>query len=232
MLASLAGRMSHAFYPNLQRLYVEGNLQRFKTKFPAVLGFSAAVGTGAAGLVIAGNRTLIEFLTGGGFYAGVWTNAWLAVAVAIAPLTTSSMNLLQYSGSMGKAGLFSLMGVCISMGAGVLGYLTCEIPGLAAAFALAPALALIPYGLSRGARNVGIGVGEAAGAALIWSVFSIGAILGAAALIAGNDGTHVSMNFFGRALMLPTLREALLGGLLAVAGLVKAVQMLPKIKAA
>jgi len=230
MLNNLVGRTSHAFYPNLQKLHITGERDRFRAKYREVNQLAVAISLIAAGAVLAGNRSLITWLAGAGFYAGAWTNTWFAVGVIILPLIGGFMNLLQFSGAMGKVAWMTVAQVGFGVGLGWLGYRWFALPGLAAAFVVLPAILQGPYALIRGARNCGFQPLDLSRNAMTTAALAVMAVLLAGGLIAHDTTIPTPITLFTRVTSLPTLLEWIVGFSFALPGCLLAFHHLKRIK--
>ncbi len=230
MVSSLTGRTSHAFYPNLQRLYVSGEKERFRAKYREVNLLTMAVSWIGAGAVLAGNRSLIEWLAGADFYAGVWTNAWLAASVIIIPLVSGFMNLLQVSGSMGKVAWLTSLQVFVGIGASWWAFKQFGLPGLAMVFALTPLILQAPYALFRGSRNCGFSPIKLVRVILFAGLAGVAIVLMGSWWISQETVQNLPISVLGRSTRLPIPVEWTCGFLLAIPGAVIAWNQLRRIK--
>ena len=163
MLRTLTARTAHAFYPNLQRMYVLRERERFARKYQAVNLLAVGMSLVAAGAVVAGNRSLVEWLADTDFYAGPLANGWLAVSVILLSLLASFTDLLQISGSMGRIAVLSLLQLAGGVAFTWLGFRWAGLAGLVAAVALVPISFQGLYALFRGAANCGLQPRQLAG---------------------------------------------------------------------
>ena len=230
LINMLARRTTHAFYPGLQRYFVAGDHERFKAKYREINLLSVAISMIAAGTVLAGNRSLIGWLAGPDFYAGAWTNVWFAMGAIISPLVSGFMNLLQYSGSMGKVAWVTILQTLLGLVLGYVCYNTMGFPGLAAAFMLLPVLLQGPYALLRGARNCGFRAMELSGSAITVSGIVIAFVILAGTWIASHPSVTPTITLFGRQTSLPNSAEWMTGIGLAVSGAWLALRQLKRIK--
>ena len=230
MVDSLAQRTMHSFYPNLQKLYVTGERARFFGKFREVNQLSVWVSLIGSGAILAGNRSLICWLAKADFYAGHWTNVAFACAVVTMPFVAGISTLLQYSGRMGKAALFSAVELPIGIVTCWLGYRFAELPGLAASFALLPLLVRGPYALYVGPVHCGFTTWSLCGNAIV-SLTCVLLVVICSGLWTGlSTQAPVPIEFMGRMTFLPTSREFTMGILLSITGATLATLHLRKIK--
>jgi O-antigen/teichoic acid export membrane protein len=230
MVCSLTGRTSYAFYPNLQRLYVSDEKERFRAKYKEVALLSMAVSWIGAGAILAGNRSLIEWLAGTDYYAGTWTNAWLANSVILMPLVSGFMSLLQYSGSMGKVAWWTSLQVVVGIGASWWAFKAFGLPGLAAVFALIPLILQAPYALLRGSRNCGFSPIKLVRNVLIAGVFGFAIILLGSWWISQETVQNLPVSLLGRSTRLPNPVEWYCSFILAIPGAAIAWNQLRRIK--
>jgi O-antigen/teichoic acid export membrane protein len=156
MLRTLTARTAHAFYPNLQRLYVSHERDRFARKYDVITLLALGMSLVAAGAILAGNRSLVEWLAGTGFFAGPMANGWLAVSVILLSMLASFTDLLQISGSMGRIAILSVLQLVAGLVFTWLGFRWAGLAGLLAAVALVPISFQGLYALFRGAANCGL----------------------------------------------------------------------------
>jgi len=225
----LARRTTQAFYPNLQKLYVTGDRERFRLKYREVNLLSVAVSLAAAGGVLAFNRSLISWLAHEQFFTGQWSNTWFAVGTVITPLAGGLVNLLQYSGNMGKVAWFTMLQTVIGIVLGIIAYLAFGIAGLAAAFVCLPLLQGT-YGLIRGSRNCGFNPINLSGTTLVMSCGAILTILLAGVFISQGGEARTAITILGRATTLPGPRELTVGAILIAAGLLLMVRQVRRLK--
>jgi O-antigen/teichoic acid export membrane protein len=232
MVNSLTQRTTHAFYPNLQKLYVAGEHVRFRAKYREVNQLSVWVSLVGAGAVLAGNRCLITWLAKVDFFAGHWTNVWFACALMVIPFANGLVNLLQYSGSMGKFALISVVETLLGVVLCSLGYHYFELPGIAAVFAMLPLAARAPYALLRGARNCGFHPWDMSGNALITLAICLTLTFIGATWIASDNGQPIPLSILGRMTSWPTWREIITGLALAILGSGLALRQLARVRRA
>lgn len=230
MLLTLSQRTTHSFYPNLQKLYVSGEKQRFKEKYREVNQLGVWVGLVGAGIILGCNRSLICWLAKADFFAGHWANVWFACAALTIPFVGGIANLLQYSGRMGKSALFAV----VELPAGFLfcwaGFHYANLPGLAAAFALLPLLIRGPYSFFAGPRHCGLPAWELCGKAIVSMAISLALVFAAGFLIGDAPQSMTPVEIFGRNTTLPTKNEAALGLLIASLGTILAIRRLRRIR--
>jgi O-antigen/teichoic acid export membrane protein len=230
MMDSLCNRTAHAFYPNLQKLYVTDERERFRNKFREVNQLAVWVSLIGAGGILAGNRSLICWLAKTDFYAGHWTNVWFACALLIVPFVNGLINLLQYSGSMGKIAVFSLLELPVGALICWFGFRYAGLSGLACGFALLPMMVRAPYALVRGARNCGFKPWDICGNAITALAISFALVLAGGWWISRQSMAVTPIEIFGRMTSLPTWREVLVGLLAGLAGTAMAVRNLRAIR--
>jgi O-antigen/teichoic acid export membrane protein len=211
MITSIAQRTNHAFLPNLQRLYISGDRDRFRNKYREVNQLTVWISLGIASVVLAFNRPLISWLANSDFFAGHWTNLWLACGCLVVPFSGNIFSLLQYSGNMGKSGVFTLAQIVVAAPLGWLALRQCGLPGVAAVFVFLPLVIQTPYGWIRGARNCGFSGWDLCGRASISFAISIAMVLIAGAWIASGPASGHPIEILGRATSMPTIRELAAG---------------------
>jgi len=219
VLSNLSLRAGVAFFPGMQRMFVEGRNREFAERYERVLGLVVATGMIGAGLVIGFNRALVETLAGGSYYAGAWTSAWLALGVLVAPFAASVMNLLNFSGSAGALALWALAQLILAalLGPWVFGF--AGMAGLAAMVVLIPLGTTVPYALWRGGKACGLELKKpmlSLGRRLLLS--AVGVVAGSA-LVSAWEQQGPLVEGFGRFWQLPSAMEVLAGSVLIVPGL-------------
>lgn len=230
MINTLAQRTSHAFYPNLQKLYVSGEHLRFQNKYRQINQLGIWMSLVGAGAIVAGNRTLISWLANADFYAGHWTNVWFACAALTFPFVNAIGNLLQYSGRMGKTAVFSVAELPVAILLCWAGYRFSGLPGLAAAFAFLPLLIRCPYALYAGPRHCGSPTWNLCGSAIVSLGIVLSSVIAGGWWISKGLTPPVPIEILGRMTTLPTLREWVVGILFSAVGITLAALRLRRIK--
>lgn len=156
LLSNLSLRAGVAFFPGMQRMFVEGRLEEFRLRYEQVLALVVAAGMIGAGLVAGFNRSLVETLAGQAYNAGPWTCAWLALGVLLAPFAASVVNLLHFSGSAGWLAFWSVSQLVLAALLGPWMFRSAGMAGLAAMVVLLPMITTVPYSLWRGSRACGL----------------------------------------------------------------------------
>lgn len=229
VVAGVVRRTTHAFYPRLQRLQVDGARDEFAAKFKSVCLLTLFIGLAAGGVVLAGNRMLVEVLAGADYFGGPMATAWFAVGVIITPLSGTLQGLLHYSGSMSRSWLVALLRLGVGIGLAVWLVRVAGIAGLAATFALLPMLQGA-YGYFRGAKNCGFRPAELGGAALKAGAVITAVILAAGLLLTWYPTAGPVLPFHQRFFHLPGWLEMLAGGLLFVTGGVMALRQAVRVQ--
>lgn len=186
MVAMLALRGFHAFFPKLQNLFVLGHRERFIRFYRLATSFSLLM-TGA-GLLLAmfANRHVVGFLARDDFYAGHSVTLWFALGfVAIA--VSEHLGSLFIIAGKGKLVSFVLaVEILITFGAASALSPHFGLPGVAAALALTPLLVRIPYYLIYGPRTCSFLASELYGNASLALAASILMVAGAYLLLQTN----------------------------------------------
>jgi O-antigen/teichoic acid export membrane protein len=230
MIHSVAQRTTYAFFPNLQKLFVAGEHQRFGDKFRQVNQLGVWVGLMGAGGILAANRPLVCWLAKADFYAGSWTNLWFACWVVIFPFVNGIADLFQLSGRMGRTALFGILEFPFGVILCWTGYHFASLPGLAAAFAVLPLLIRGPYSLYAGPLYCGFPTWNLCGNSLLALVTSLGIIILAGSWCAFGQNSTQPFEFFGRITYLPSWREISVGFFVIAIGAVKSTRCILKIK--
>ncbi len=230
MLRTLTARTAHAFYPGLQRMYVNRQSERFAEKYKTVNLLAVGTSLVAAGAILAGNRSLVEWLAGKDFYAGSMANGWLAVSVILLSLLASYTDLLQISGSMGRIAVLSLTQLIAGLVCTWLGFRWAGLAGLVAAVALVPIAFQGLYALLRGAANCGLDPWRVAG------LISLLAAAGSIAVIVLSWWLSTlpipadTIRLLHRTTRLPTIAEWAAGIAVAVPGLIIMLMQLHRLR--
>jgi O-antigen/teichoic acid export membrane protein len=230
MLSALASRSAQSFYPNLQRLYVAGDFSRFRGKYQEINQLCIWFSLIAAGVVLAGNRTLVCWLAKEDFFAGIWTNMWFACALLTTPFISGIGDLLQYAGKMGKSGIYSLLEIPLGAVLCWVGYHWFNLPGLAAAFAILPLLLRAPYYLIAGPSYCGFKSWDLCGRAVLSFILVMLAVISAGLWISGHGQNPIEFEFLGRMTSLPTYREVMSGVIFCLVGCYLAYRSLGRIQ--
>ena len=182
IIEGLVRRNYQAFYPGLQRLFVTGKLQEFQRKYGLVNVMTFLIGTAAAGVVLAFNKSMVELLAGPGFYGGLGLTSVLACGVVVSPLANSLTTLLNFSGSMGRLPLLMLGEVILGTALAIFLRKHYGLAGLAGAFIAAPILIRAPYGALVGSKQCGCLARKLCGKTAVLLVVALLAIGGLAIL--------------------------------------------------
>lgn len=232
MVNTLSQRTTHSFYPNLQKLYVTGEHKRFMKKYREVNQLGIWISLIGAGAVLAGNRSLICWLANAEFYAGHWTNVAFACILITTPFVSGLINLLQYSGTMGKMALIAILELPVACLLLMAGLHFGDLPGLAAAFALLPLLVRGPYACIAGSHHCGFPAWKLCGGAILSLTATLVLVIAAGIWCSTGTMDFAPIEILGRSTTLPTLRELITGALLATFGASQALFRLQRIKAA
>jgi O-antigen/teichoic acid export membrane protein len=230
MLRTLTARTSHAFYPNLQRMYVLREYERFAKKYQAVNLLALGMSLVAAGAVLAGNRSLVEWLADADFFAGPLANGWLAVSVILLSLLASFTDLLQISGSMGRIAVLSLLQLAGGVAFTWLGFRWAGLTGLVAAVALVPIAFQGLYSLSRGAANCGLQPRQVAGSSSALAATGCVATIVLSWWLSTLTIETDTVNLLGRTTRLPTLAEWAAGLAIACPGVAVLVSQISRLR--
>lgn len=204
---NLVKKTSQAFYPALQRFYVDGERERFRAKFGEVSVLVVSMSFVVAGAVIAGNRSVISWLANPDYFAGSMANIWFGLAAVTTPFSRNMMSLLNCSGSMGKSAVVAVARLGVGGGLGWLGYHICGLAGLAAVFALLPMMTIGLYSMIRGAKNCGFRVWEICGRGLRHMLGACLLTVGAGWWVGAGAVERGEIELFGRVTVIPGIRE-------------------------
>lgn len=150
--SSLAIRNMHAFYPELVNLHVSGQKDLFLKKHLLTSYLTLCVSCLAAAGVLLLNRTFVETVAGGDFYAGSVVTTWFAIGAIVLPMCAVYSWLLQISGKLSMGPIVALLSIAITIPSAVLAYQIYGMSGIAAIICLEPIL-FAYYGLYQGAKN-------------------------------------------------------------------------------
>lgn len=222
LLVGLTRRTTHAFYPRLMRLYVEGKKEEFGRKFQETGQLTLSVALLAGGLVLTFNRPLVELLAGPEFYAGQRTATWFAIGTVILPLAGLFSALRQISGTMGMTAIFALLKLVVGVLLAIPMFNLFGLEGLAATFALVP-LIDAAYGYVTGATNCGFRPWQLSGKLVLTSFVFVTIILIGGYLTASDSSSGLPINIFGRPSHLPNLSEFLAGFSVVTLGIISTI---------
>ncbi|MEP3214075.1 MAG: lipopolysaccharide biosynthesis protein [Luteolibacter sp.] len=218
MISNLVQRMFHAFYPGLQRLYVDGRREAFRAKFVNVSFFAISMSVIAAGAIIAGTRPLVELLAGPDFFGGRTMTIWLAVGVIIVPLAAQFQSLRQIAGNMGKTLVFSVIKVAVAIAIAIPCYRHFGLAGIAAVFMLVP-LIDASYGYVRGATGCGFKPSEISRPITFTALLAMVVVLVVGWVASLNQDIGPAFTIHKHVVHLPGWSEWICGGALALIGL-------------
>ncbi len=226
LLRGLTARTAHAFYPRLQRMYVTGERERFAEKSKSVNRLALGTSLVAAGGILAGNRSMVEWVAHPDFHAGAVANGWMAVSVILMTLLSCFTDLLQISGSMGRLALFSMIQVGAGAACTALAYHWAGLPGLAAAMAVIPIAFQGPYALLRGTENCGLDPVRIAGPVTLIATLGCIAVIMLSAWLSTLPIETATVTVLHRTTRLPTPMELVAGLGVAIPGAVIVIRQL------
>jgi O-antigen/teichoic acid export membrane protein len=219
VLVSLGKRNYQSFYPALQRMFIQGEHEKFIRKYVDVGLLTVATGMGISGLILSMNRTAVELLAKPEFYAGPLATAWFAVATITMPVCGLMQTPLLVAGKMGKSVLVAVARAAVAVALCVVAFRLYGIAGMAAVMALLP-LVMGIYAYHRGAKEVGCKASRLSGSIAVWTFAAV------AGVVAGGFLIHLfpanpltSWVIFGKSVSLPSWLELLVGGLISLAAL-------------
>jgi len=181
VVAILALRSYHAFYPKLQNLYVTAQRERFLRFYRLATALSLWM-TGI-GLVVAlmANRYAVSLLSRPDYYAGDWTSLWFVLGFIVMAWGEHLGTLFIIAGKAKLVSLVLLLEVALMFAFSSLLCPHYGMAGVAAALAVTPLLVRIPYYSLVGPRTCAFAFGELYGtAAMVLAaalLMSIGAYL-------------------------------------------------------
>jgi len=167
MLASLAGRTYHSFYPALQRAFVAGD----HTRFASLFRLSTVLSVWITGLCLFTawwiNEDLVAILAKPDFFGGAALTAWICAGLFVVALAEHSGTLFQYSGR--PRWVSPVLALEIMVTAAIAFPLSQWLGpvGIAASLALVPLLVRLPYFSIDGPRVCGFGFRELCGPAFL-----------------------------------------------------------------
>jgi len=211
VLSSLGRRNYQSFYPALQRMFVQGELTSFRSKYVKVGLITVASSLGIAGFILCFNRTAVEVLASSEFYAGATATTWFAIATVTIPVSGFLQLPLFAAGKMGKSVLIALLQLILGLSLCMLSFRSFGINGLAAVIALLP-LCMGAYGYFRGARECGFKPFKLSGNTVCWTFAAMILILVGGCLISIYTSPRIVIHAFAKSITLPGLSEILIGG--------------------
>jgi len=230
MLRGLTSRTAHAFYPNLQRMFVVGERERLTVKVKAVNLLAIGMSLVAAGGILVGNRSIVEWVAHRDFYAGAVASGWMAVSVILLTLLSCFTDLLQISGSLGRIAFLNMMQLIAGAVLLWLGYGWAGIAGLAAAAAVVPIVFQGPYALIRGAENCGLKPRQIAGHISLVAALGCTSVIVLSHWLSTLVITSSDVIVMHRTTRLPTAAEWVAGLAVAVPGVAIAMRQIMQLK--
>jgi O-antigen/teichoic acid export membrane protein len=219
VLVSIGKRNYQSFYPALQRMFIQGEREKFLAKYHDVGLLTVASGLGVAGIVLCMNRTVVEVLAKPEFYAGPVASAWFAVAAITMPVSGLMQTPLLVAAQMGKSVLVALARAIAAISLCVLAYRNFGINGLAAVMALIPLVPAI-YASLRGARECGFTARRLAGPTSLWTMASILLVICGGVLLHWYPADPLLvLNLSKKSASLPSWTEFTVGGGISLAAL-------------
>lgn len=220
VLVSLGKRNYQSFYPALQRMFVQGDKEKFIRKYKDIGLLTISTGLGLSGVILSMNRTGVELLAKPEFYAGPITTAWFAVAAITMPVCGLMYLPLQAAGNLGKSALVAVFRVVLAALLFVLAYRWSGIDGLAGVMALLPMI-LGFYCYFRGAKEFGCKPSRLSGSVSIWMFVSIIAIMSGGMIIHLFPAEPImSWVILGKTVSAPSWLELLVGGTISFAAFI------------
>jgi O-antigen/teichoic acid export membrane protein len=219
VLVSLGKRNYQSFYPALQRMFIQGEREKFFSKYADVGLLTVATGLGISGIILCMNRTAVELLAKPEFYAGPVATAWFAVATITMPVCGLLQTPLLVAGKLGKSVVVAAVRAILAIGLCFLAFLQYGIAGLAAVMALLP-LVMGTYAYFRGAKEVGYKPAELAGSIALWTFVSMTLVISGGILIHLVPATpFLTWVILGKPVSMPSWLELIVGGLILTAAL-------------
>lgn len=229
MVSNLVQRTNFAFYPELQRLYIEGDILRFSTKYKNASNLCISFSLIAAGIVILITRTLVEILAGDKFYGGSAMALWLAFGVVSIPFAALFQTLREIAGNMGKTLIFSLLKLSLTLALIYPFYKGFGLAGIAALIMTVP-LIDAAYGYYSGPASCGFKPRQLCGKILAYGLTSMLIVLALGSLSVYYPTSGLALEFRSRAIHLPGWSEILSGCSIAAIGGIFALYNLSKMK--
>ena len=219
VLVSLGKRNYQSFYPALQKMFIQGDREKFIAKYADVGLLTVASGLGISGIILCMNRTAVELLAKPEFYAGPVATAWFAVATITMPVCGLLQTPLLVAGKMGKSVIVAFARAMIAVGLCILAFLQYGIAGLAAVMALLP-LVMGAYAYFRGAKEVGCKPSALAGSIALWTFVAMTLVISGGILIHLFPATPLlTWVAFDKPVSMPSWLELIVGGLISTAAL-------------
>lgn len=182
MVAMLALRGFHAFYPKIQNLFVTDQRERFVQVYRLATSLSLLMTGAGLALAMIANRHVVGFLARSDFYAGDTVTLWFALGFIILAVSEHLGCLFIIAGQGKLVSVALAVEILVTLAAASLLCPHFGMAGVAAALALAPLLVRIPYYLICGPRtcscaimdlygNASLGVAAAVLAVIITYLF-------------------------------------------------------------
>jgi len=211
VLVTIGLRMYQSFYPNLQKLFIAGDLDGFQRKVPKVGILTIASSLAVAGFLLCFNRMAVGVLAKPEFFAGIITTMWFAVAVITIPLCAFLQMPLLVAGRMGKSVLAAVLPLLVGISISAWAYRSYGMTGLAGVSALLP-LVLCAYGYVRSAAECSCRPWVLFGPVILAALGAITTVLfSGLGLESFPYGEH-SFSLFGKQVPFPSVPELTIGG--------------------
>ena len=152
--SNLMIQTTRAFYPGLQKLYINKETSQFRARHNSIVVICLGMATAGAALSLLANSAIVQLLAGKEYYAGKTANIWFSASIITITFSNLFRILLPISGNMGKASLIAILKLLIAVIASKIAWNQAGISGIAATLAILPLLDGL-YSYYRGTQNCG-----------------------------------------------------------------------------
>lgn len=152
MIRSLILRTRQAFFPEIQELYVKGDIKNFQKRWEKALQTALVVALGTSLVILAVNRSVVTFLCGAEFYGGIELTLLVLLVNVSMCIVGGLTNILQAAGKMGKIWLVSLIEATGTIAAALFLMNLFGMHGAILAVAIVPVLSRGIYAVYLGAK--------------------------------------------------------------------------------
>ena len=115
MFASLSLRNYHARFPQLQKLYISGEVSKSQSIFIDTMKLSILIAGVGSLMILCCNRSIVYLVADSEFYGGVWLTFFLLLNVFVRVLSDPSVGLFVILGNMKSMGYVVLGEVMLTL---------------------------------------------------------------------------------------------------------------------
>jgi len=167
---SLIGRTQQAYYPQLQKLYIEKSLDKFKLVYKKSIRLALAMAAVVSISLVAFNRSILSVLANDEYFGGYELTAAILIALIFRSVFSAQIDILRYTATMKKMPVVAILEVVAATGGGILGGHYFGITGVVVGSLVGSALTIGLYSYTEGPKQCGIGSWELCGESIKLSV--------------------------------------------------------------